>query len=87
MGKVMPVDDTPKLKDFMLNTYELFSKSYDLCKNSFDKINDIALTGDIDNNSFSVKLYADFETIENIKKSAESDNNITIQHDIITIKK
>ena len=86
LGKVIPVDNPGKLTDFVTNKYDSFSKVYDVCKDQSDKIEDIKAvdTEGSDVNSFSVKLSADADTVETIKKAIGADSSINIKGDVIT---
>lgn len=86
LGKVIPVDNPGKLTDFVTNKYNSFSKVYDICKNQSDKIEDIKVveTEGSDVNSFSLKLSADADTMETIKKAIGSDASMNIKGDVIT---
>ena len=86
LGKVIPADNPGKLADFVINKYDLFSKTYDSCKEYSDKIHDIqrveSESGDI--SSFSMKLTTDMDTLDTIKKAIGCDDSINIKGDVIT---
>lgn len=85
LGKVIPVDDTSKLTDFVTNKYDSFSKIYDTCKEQSQNISDIKVVGS-ENDSLTVKLTCSQDTAEQIKKTALGDNTISIIGDIVTAR-
>lgn len=88
LGKLLPVDNTAKMTDFIINKFDAFNKVYNGCKNFSDRINDINIIDTSNNDSIrsiTVKIYTDSETISNIAKS-NTDPNVTINNDLITVK-
>jgi len=86
MGKVLPADDQAKLTDFVTNKYDAFSQVYDTCKNQaakIDTITSLTTPSTPDNNSLSVKVSTDKETMEKIKESNTNDS-VTVNGDVIT---
>ncbi len=86
LGKVIPVNDTNKLTDFINNQYDAFSKIYDACKGQSGQISDIKVVETGSPDTLSVKVSCDREVVENIKKNAEGDNTISIDNNVITAK-
>lgn len=85
-GKVLPVNDTNKLSDLVNNKYDAFSKIYDACKEQSAQISDIKLVETGSPDTLSVKVSCDEEVVENMKKTIEGDNTISIDNNIITAK-
>ena len=87
LGKVIPADDPGKLTDFVTNKYNSFNKVYDACKDHSEKIDDVkAVESEVDcnNNTLSVKILTDTDTIEVIKKAIGDSPVISIKGDVIT---
>ena len=85
MGKVLPADDPSKLTDFVSNKYDAFSKAYDACKESSDKIKDVSAVNNNSTDSFSMKLSTGSDTMEAIKAN-NTNPDVTITGDVITAK-
>lgn len=83
LGKVLPVDNQNKMTDFVANKYDAFSKVYDTCKTSSENIKDIKSVETSDN-SFSVKVSTDSETMQCIKEN-NKDESVNISGDTITV--
>lgn len=87
LGKVIPADDTSKMRDFVNNKFDSFSKIYDTCKDSSNNIKDIQVVETPNNNeSLSVKVSADKETLNTISEKAKKDSSISVNGDVITAK-
>lgn len=86
MGKVMPADDPSKLTDFVTNQFDSFSKIYDTCKESSEKITDIKAVDSDSSDSLSVKVSADEECLKEIKEAAKDDVSVKVDGDVITAK-
>lgn len=84
LGKVIPANDASKLTDFVTNKYDAFSKIYETCKDSSDKINDIKVVESPNNESLSVKVSTDNETLDNISKEAKKNESVNVTGDVIT---
>ena len=86
LGKVIPADNPVQLTDFVINKYNSFSKVYDACKDHSEKIDDIkAVESECDNNnSISIKVLTDMDTVETIKQAIGDDSSINIKGDVIT---
>ena len=84
LGKVMPADNASKLTDFMTNKYDAFSKIYDTCKGSSEKIDDVKVVDTSTTGSLSVKISTDSGTLENISKEAKKNESVNVTGDIIT---
>ena len=85
MGKVMPADDPTKLTDFVSNKYDAFSKAYDACKDNSENIKDVSAVNNGSQDSFSMKLSTNSDTMEAIKQ-ANTNPDVTITGDVITAK-
>ena len=83
LGKVMPVNDTSQMTDFVTNKYDAFSKIYDTCKESSLKIDDIKVLESSDNSSLTVKVSTDSETLNNIFKESKKSESVIVTGDII----
>ncbi len=86
MGKVIPADDPAKLTDFVTNKYDAFSKVYDACKNSSDKIKDVTSVETASGSSeFCMKISTDSATIKSIIEN-KKDDCVSVQGDVIMAK-
>lgn len=86
MGKVIPADDPAKLTDFVTNKYESFSKAYDACKDSSDKIKDVtSVETESGSTEFSMKISTDSATIKSIIDN-KKDDSVSVKGDVITAK-
>lgn len=86
MGKVIPADDPAKLTDFVTNKYDAFSKAYDVCKDSSDKIKDVmSVETSTGSNEFCMKLSTDSATIKSIIEN-KKDESVSVQGDVITAR-
>jgi len=61
----------------------MFNDIYDACKNSSDKIDDISVVKTNDN-SLSVKVSTDSNTLDVIREEASSNESLSIQDNVIT---
>lgn len=86
LGRVIPINDTGKLTDFMTNKYDAFSKMYDVCKEQSTNIADIKVVESTGFDTLCVKVSCSADTIENIRKTAEHDNTVSITNDVITAR-
>lgn len=87
LGKVIPVNDTSKLTDFVTNKYDSFSKIYDACKSQSDNISDIKSMATTDGScALSVKITTGNDTLNAIKEAVKDDKNVTVDSNIITAK-
>ena len=84
LGKVIPVHDASQMTDFVTNKYDSFTKIYETCKTSSDKINDIKVVDSSNNGSLSVKVSTDKETLDNISKEAKKNESVVVTGDVIT---
>lgn len=87
LGKIIPVDNSSKMNDFMINKFDSFNKIYDICKTQSSSINDVKM---IDNNSsdtssLSVKIETDMNTL-GILKDSLSNPDITMDSGILTAR-
>ncbi len=85
LGKVMPADNASKLTEFMTNKYDAFSKIYDTCKGSSEKIDDVKVVDTSTTGSLSVKISTDSGTLENISKEAKKNESVNVTGDVITV--
>lgn len=86
MGKIMPADDPAKLSDFVTNKYDAFSKIYDVCKYSSEKIKDVtSVETSLGTSEFCMKISTDSATIKSIIDS-KKDESVSIQSDLITAR-
>ena len=83
LGKVIPADDATKMRDFVKTKSEMFNDIYDACKESSEKIDDISVVNDKDD-SLSVKVSTDNDSLEAIRQEASSKESLTLQGNIIT---
>ena len=91
LGKVIPADDTTKLKKFINTQFDAFCSIYDCCKNHSNEINDIKThesTIDEESSILCVEIITNAETlsmlsthINNIENSA-----LSINGNVITAK-
>lgn len=88
MGKVIPVNDTLKLSDFVTNKYDAFSKIYDTCKDQSDGISDLKVVeaNDGSPDTLSVRVTADSRTLNKIKEVASGNESVSVDADVITAK-
>lgn len=88
LGKVLPVDNPSKLTQFVTDKYDAFSKIYDTCKGQSENISDIKVveSGNSGDDSLSVKISADKETIDSIKETSQNDQSVTVNDDVITAR-
>ena len=85
LGKVIPANDASKLTDFVTNKYDAFSKIYDTCKGSSEKIDDVKVVDTSTTGSLSVKISTDSGTLENISKEAKKNESVNVTGDVITV--
>lgn len=85
LGKVIPANDASQLTDFVTNKYDAFSKIYEACKGSSDKIDDIKVVDSSNGGSLSVKVSTDKETLDNISEEAKKNESVNVTGDIITV--
>lgn len=83
LGKVIPADDATKMYDFVKTKSDMFNDIYDACKNSSDKIDDISVVK-MNDNSLSVKVSTDSNTLDVIRGEASSNESLSIQDNVIT---
>lgn len=83
LGKVIPANDASKLTDFVTNRYDAFSKIYDTCKSSSEKIDDIKVVDTSNSESLSVKISTDSSTLDNISKEAKKNESVSVTGDVI----
>lgn len=84
LGKVLP-ENKSDIADFMHNKYDGFSKVYDACKEESEKITDVKPVSSDNSNSksYSVKVSADKDTMENIKKN-NKDDSVKVNGDVVS---
>lgn len=88
MGKVMPVNDTAKLTDFVVNKYEAFSKCYDSCKDQSANITDVkAVETEIGKPDFGIKISADSKTLTQLNETANKLDSVSMNGDVIMANK
>ena len=69
--------------DFVKTKSDMFNDIYDACKNSSDKIDDISVVKTNDN-SLSVKVSTDSNTLDVIRGEASSNESLSMQDNVIT---
>nr|DAX41719.1 MAG TPA: hypothetical protein [Caudoviricetes sp.] len=83
LGKVIPADDATKMYDFVKNKSDMFNDIYDACKENSECIDDISVVKTNDD-SLSVKVSTDTNTLEAIRQEASSKESLSMQGDVIT---
>ena len=83
LSKVLPVNDSNKLTDFVQNKYEAFSQIYDACKEQSDSINDIEA---IDNSDgiLSIRVDTDPESTRRILETVSENQYLSMSGNTIT---
>lgn len=84
LGKVIPADNPTKMADFVENKFDSFDKVYDACKNQSSNIQDMKPIDNSNQNSLSVQIIANPDTIESVKEAVKDDDSVTIQDGVIT---
>lgn len=85
LGKCLTVDDPSNMTNFLSNDYDAFSKIYDTCKDHSENINNFEVMNDNDD-KLSIKISTSLDTMSAIKQEV-IDESISIENDIITVKK
>lgn len=83
LGKVLPVNDSTKLTDFVQNKYEAFSHIYDVCKEESDSIHGIEAVDSADG-SLSIKVDAEPETTRKILDAVAENQYLSMSGNTIT---
>lgn len=86
LGKVIPANDASKLTDFVTNRYDAFSKIYDTCKGSSEKIDDIKAVDTSNSESLAIKISTDSNTLDTISKEAKKNESLNVTGDVITAR-
>ena len=86
LGKVIPANDASKLTDFVTNIYDAFSKIYDTCKGSSEKIDDIKVVDTSNSESLAIKISTDSNTLDTISKEAKKNESLNVTGDVITAR-
>lgn len=86
LGKVIPANDASKLTDFVTNRYDAFSKIYDTCKGSSEKIDDIKAVDTSNSESLAIKISTDSNTLGTISKEAKKNESLNVTGDVITAR-
>ncbi len=86
LGKVIPANDASKLTDFVTNRYDAFSKIYDTCKGSSEKIDDIKAVDTSNSESLVIKISTDSNTLDTISKEAKKNESLNVTGDVITAR-
>lgn len=86
LGKVIPANDASKLTDFVTNKYDAFSKIYDTCKGSSEKIDDIKAVDTSNSESLAIKISTDSNTLDTISKEAKKNESLNVTGDVITAR-
>ena len=86
LGKVIPADDPQKLKDFVQNKYDAFSKIYDTVKDQSAEISDIKSVPTSDPSSLAVKVDCTDSAMSEIKEKAAESEDVQVKGDTITAK-
>ena len=86
LGKVIPANDASKLTDFVTNKYDAFSKIYDTCKGSSEKIDDIKVVDTSNSESLAIKISTDSNTLDTISKEAKKNESLNVTGDVITAR-
>ena len=69
--------------DFVKNKSDMFNDIYDACKENSECIDDISVVKTNDD-SLSVKVSTDTNTLEAIRQEASSKESLSMQGDVIT---
>lgn len=83
LGKVLPVDDSSKLTDFVQNQYESFNDIYAVCKDQSDSISNI-MRLDSGDGSLSVKIDTDPESTRKIMEAVSESQTLSMSGNVIT---
>lgn len=86
LGKVIPADDATKMYDFVKSKSDMFNDIYDACKENSNKIDDISVVKTNDD-SLSVKVSTDSNTLNAIREEARSNESLSMQDNVITAVK
>lgn len=86
LGKVIPADDATKMYDFVKSKSDMFNDIYDTCKENSNKIDDISVVKTNDD-SLSVKVSTDSNTLNAIREEARSNESLSMQDNVITAVK
>ena len=86
LGKVIPANDATKLTDFVTNRYDAFSKIYDTCRGSSEKIDDIKAVDTSNSESLAIKISTDSNTLDTISKEAKKNESLNVTGDVITAR-
>ena len=84
LGKVIPVDNPPKMTKFLTEKYDAFSKIYDTVKSESENINNIKVIENEESKSLSIKIDADKDIVKHIKDIASGTDGVTVDNDVIT---
>lgn len=86
LGKVIPANDPPGMKDFVTNKYDSFTKIYETVKDQSSSISDIkpVESSSSDPSSLSVKISTDQATVEKITEKAKENGSVNVTGDVIT---